>query len=99
MTPGGADLFFDEMKIVEQPFRRRRDRAFASIRLGHELIGVQEDAFVLVQASDEFVGRRPGCQFVGRRHRFGVPFELFDIEEFRAQRLFFFVPRRVVGLR
>ena len=51
-----ADLLFDEMVVVEQPFRGGRDRTALVGGLGDAAVGSQQHAFVVGQAIDQ----RPG---------------------------------------
>ena len=83
---GGADLFLDQVKIVEQPVAGRRHAAACRDRLG-QLLEYPEENFL--------VGRQPGQQLVWRRTRRehvrfreipAVLLHLVGAEELRPQR-------------
>ena len=90
-----TDLLFDEVIVVEQPFRGRRDRPAFIGRLGQAAIGLEQDAFVVGQAVDE---RQAG----GRRRRdglvcgeaFRVLLQPFDAEKLAADGIFV-IPQRI----
>jgi hypothetical protein len=89
VAPGGANLVFDKIEIVEQPFRRRRN---PPVTLGggrDEVIRLDENAFVLSQARNKFVRVAARRQPVRRRQRLRMTLQLLDAEQLRAQRLFF----------
>src|SRR6185503_9344057 len=52
---GGADLLFDQMEVVEQPFPGRRDPAARRDGRLQELAGGNQDTFVPGQAREELV--------------------------------------------
>jgi hypothetical protein len=80
-----ADLFVDDVKIVDQPFRRRRDRTVLVGRLRQRAIGTEQDLAIVAQPGGERVPgsrswRDPLCGREGLR----VLFEALDAEEFGA---------------
>ena len=80
-----ADLLFDEMVVVEQPFRGGRDRTALVDGLGDAAVGSQQHAFVVGQAIDQ----RPGCRRLGGNKlvcskAFRMLFQAFDAEKLAA---------------
>ena len=83
-----ADLLLDEMIVVDQPFRRRRDRAALVDRLGDRAIGVEQHRRVVGEPARQrmALGRL-------RRHRLRdreaprVLLEALDAEELFANGL------------
>ena len=59
VPPGRPDLLLDQIKIVQQPLRRRRIAALALGRLRHQLIRLDENALILVQPGNELVRSAP----------------------------------------
>ena len=53
------NLIFDQIEIVQQPFRRRRDAPVANDGGGHQVVRLDQDAFVFIQAGDELIGTSP----------------------------------------
>ena len=49
MPAGGADLLFDQIKIIQQPLGRRRDPPILLGGLGDQVVGVEENPFVLIE--------------------------------------------------
>ena len=88
-----ADLLFDEMVVVEQPFRGRRDRPAFAGGLGDAAVGVEQDALVVAQAGDERPARcrRRGNRLVGGQ-ALGMLLEPLDAEQLAADGLFV-IPR------
>jgi hypothetical protein len=87
-TPNRADLFFDQVEIVQQPFGGRFDTAVLSVGRRHQVVRLDQHPLVVVQSRQQFVARPPRRQLVRRRDRLGVPLKLIDAEQFRTQRLF-----------
>ena len=87
-TPDRADLLFDQVEIVQQPFGGRFDTAVLSVGRRHQIIRLDQHPLVLVQSRQQFVASSPHSQLVRRRDRLGMPFQLIDAEQFRSQRLF-----------
>ena len=86
MPPCGADLLFDQVEIVEQPFGRRRHPPALLQCRRHQIICVNECAVIFIEARNELVGRSSGgkCLLAGKFDR--VLLELFGAEQFRAER-------------
>src|SRR6266536_240633 len=49
VLPDLTEVFFDDVEVVDEPFRRGRDRALFPDRVGDRAIGLEEDASVLFQ--------------------------------------------------
>ena len=58
---GRADLLFDQVEVVEQPFRGGRDAAVRRDRRRQQVADFDQDAFVLGQPRQQPVGRAPGA--------------------------------------
>ena len=92
MPPGGADLLFDQVVVVEEPLGGRRDPPAALHRVGDDLVRVAQHALVGPQPRQQPVRLRAPCP--GRPHvvpagqRLGVLLELADAEQLGPQRLF-----------
>ena len=56
MSPRRANLFFNEVEVIEEPFPGRRDTAFCSDRGRQKLTGLDEEVFILSQAREKLVG-------------------------------------------
>ncbi len=88
MACGEPELLFDEIEVVNDPFGRRRDAATAFTCPNDGLVGLLENAMVVLQASEERLG------MIGLLNRLvptgegsGVLSELVDAVEVTAQRL------------
>ena len=86
----GANLLFDQVEIVEQPFPGRRDRLAGGERRLQQLAGRHQDAFVLGQALEQPVAARtqaaPRPQLVRARQGLAMALHLVGAVERRAQR-------------
>jgi hypothetical protein len=87
MPAGGADLFFDQIKIIQQPFGRRRDSPILFSCLGDQVVGVKKNPFVLIEPGQQPISAAARCQFMPAGQRLGVALELIDAEQLGAQRL------------
>ena len=82
---GRADLLFDQVEIVEQPFRGGRDAAVCRDRRGQQVANLDQDALVLGQPRQQLVGaarRQP----VRDREALAVLLHLIGAEQLRSQR-------------
>jgi hypothetical protein len=86
---GRADLLFDQVEIIEEPFAGRGDAAIGSDRFGEQLADVFEDFFVLGEAGQQLVGRAARRQAVRGSERPAVLLHLVGAVELRSQRRFF----------
>ena len=85
MPAGRPDLFLDEIKIIQQPLRRRRIASLPFSSFAHEVIRLDKNGLVLIQSGNELAGRPTGGDLVGCRQRLGVPLELLNVEQLRPQ--------------
>ncbi len=84
-----ANLLFDDVKIIDQPFRRRRDRTLLADRARDTPIGLEQHASVVAHPRRH----RPAAPRAVRdalrdRQRLAMLFQSFDAEQFRSDRLF-----------
>jgi len=87
-----ADLLFDHMEIVDQPFCGRCDRRARRHRRGDVMIGVDQHSFILRQPSGEDIAstwRRQ--QHLRRSQAAGMLLKALDAEQVFADRPF--IPR------
>ena len=83
---GGANLFFDQIKIIEQPFPGWRDPAGRRDRRHEQRADVDQGPFVLGQSGQKRVRPRSRRQLMRSRETLAVLFHLDGAEQFRAQR-------------
>ena len=83
------DLGLDEVKVVEEPFRRRGDELAAVDIVGQDAIGLAQHPGVVLQAREEWTGlaaRIPGQREAGGEGP-GPFLQALDAEEFGAEGL------------
>ncbi len=85
---GHADLFFDQVEVVEEPFPGRRDPAVRFHRRRQQVAGFRQDAFILRQPGQKPVPNPSRTQPVRARKGLAVLLHLFAAEQFRPQRRF-----------
>ena len=78
-----ANLLFDQIEVVQEPLCGRFNTAIIIGGRCHEIVGRDEDAFVIVEAWQQSVVASPRGQGMRHRNHFGVPFQLLDAVEFR----------------
>ena len=86
MALGGADLFFDEVEVVEQPFA---GRGHAAIRLGvarEQRADLDQHLLVRRETSQQPIGRAPSDQLVRDRQLTAVLRHLIGGEQLGSQR-------------
>jgi len=83
---GRANLFFDQIEVVEQPFRGRRNPAVRLDRLRQQIAGSNQDAFILSQPAQKPVRSASHIQPVRARQNLAMLLHLVAAEEFRSQR-------------
>ena len=64
MSLGRANLFFDEIEVVEEPFPCRCNPPVSFYGLCQELTNVKEDAFILTEARQQLFGGMAHAQRV-----------------------------------
>ena len=81
---GRADLLFDEIEVVEEPFRGRRDPALGGDRRRQQVAYVDQHDLVCCQPRQELVRRAPRSELV--RGRKGPPMllHLIGAEQLRS---------------
>jgi hypothetical protein len=83
---GGANLFFDQIEVVEQPLAGRRDPAVRRDRRHEQRQTSIRVRFVLGQPRQKLVRRLSWRQLMRGRETLAVLFHLDGAEQFRAQR-------------
>src|SRR5213078_162129 len=84
-----AQLFVHEMEVVDQPFRRGRDRSLLANRLRDHSMRVAQDTAVLENARQQSTAlTRLAHDALGGRQALGVLFEALDTKELGPDRLF-----------
>lgn len=86
MPPGGPDLLFDQVEIVEQPLAGGRDAMFPFDGRADELVGFEENSFVRCETGQQPVRTRMGVNLMPVRETFGMDFELRRIKQLLAER-------------
>ena len=84
MPARGADFFFDEIEVVEQPFRRRREAAVRVCRRGEAFAEIDQDPLVRCQSGQQSVRQRCLAQHVLRGKALTVQYHLLGTEELSA---------------
>jgi hypothetical protein len=92
---GRADLLFDEVEVVEQPFPRRGDTPLGRDRRRQQIADVDQNDFVRGQPPQQVVRRSSQSELVRGRKRLAVLFHLIGTEQLRSQRRLFL--RRIPG--
>ena len=88
MAAGDADLLFDQVEIVEQPFGRRRDLA-AGLDGGGQLgAGCGNDGGIVGQARQQAVGSALIAQHMPGGHILAMRSHLGCTEQFGPEREF-----------
>ena len=79
-----AQLQFDQMEIVQQPFRRRGDGLTLLHHRSAGVIGIQQDADIVLQPPGQRRNtQRQRCNGLRRRQRFRVMFQSLCAEQVR----------------
>ena len=86
MSLGRANLFFDQIEVVEQPFPGRRNPAVRLDRRRQQIAGSDQDAFVLRQPRQQLVRSASRTQRVRFRQGLAMLLHLVAAEQFRSQR-------------
>ena len=86
VPPGQANLFFDQVEVIEQPFSGRCDASTSLHRLGHQIPHIQQDGFILSQSSEQRVGLVLGTDGMQPREGLAMLLHLLGTEELRSQR-------------
>ena len=86
---GGANLLFDQIEIIEQPFPGRRDAAALRDRLGQLAAHSDQGTLVRCQPRQQPVRRAPRRQLVRGRKRLAMQLHLVGAEQLASERRFF----------
>ena len=104
VEPGGemvADvpqLLVDDVEVVDQPLRGRRDRPFLADLLGEHAVRLEQHPSVVAHARRQGVAlTRVGGDVLGGRQALGVLLEAFDAEQLRPDGLLCLRRRRQRG--
>ncbi|MDT4803918.1 hypothetical protein FQZ97_366840 [compost metagenome] len=81
----GADLFFDQVEVVQQPFRRRRGAPAGARRGGERRAAAGQDGLVVGQPREQRVRRRARAQAVLPGQLGAVAGHLLGTEQLGAQ--------------
>lgn len=81
MSPGRADLLFDEIKIIEQPFGGRRDAMLPLDRLQRQAPRPDQDLFIFGEARKQFFRVSRGTQDMRLRERSAIVLQLLRAEQ------------------
>ncbi len=84
MLFGSADLFFDQIEIVEQPFCCRGDLPVILDGSRQQIAGLGDDDVVFSEPRQQLVACAPGTELVRAGQRLAVLLHLYRTEEFRA---------------
>jgi len=83
-----AELILDDVKIVDEPFRGRRDGALLADGAADRAIGLAQDTAVVVDALQQAMpARRAAPHGLGGGQALRVLLEPLDAEELRPNRL------------
>ena len=85
MPAGDADLFFDQVKVVEQPLCGRRDALVLATGAGQAFAGMRQQRFVVGQAIEQQVRAGVLARPVPGGQGTSVLFHLIGAEQLRAQ--------------
>ena len=85
VTAGGADLFFDEIEIIQQPFAGGSGAAAIFEGLGEQRVRGDQDVFVFGEAREKLLGVALGTDGVGVGQRLGVLVHLLGIEKLGSE--------------
>ena len=86
MPLGCAYLFLNQIKIIQQPFARRRNPAVGLDCRRQQRAGLQQNVFIFRQAREELIGRALRAQSVRARQGLAVLFHLVGAIQFCPQR-------------
>ncbi len=84
-----ANLFFHDVKVVDQPLGRWRDEPFLTDGLGDRAIRLEQHPAVVPEPCRQRpTGSGPWRDALSSREALGMLLEALDAEELRADRLF-----------
>jgi hypothetical protein len=88
MSLGHANLFFNQVEVIQQPFAGRRNAPVRLDRFCDEGANVNQDRFILGQPRQEMIRRVSRTQRVPSRERLAMLLHLFGTEQVGTQRGF-----------
>ena len=86
MSLSRADLFFDQIEVVEQPFPGRRNPAVCLDGLGQQVADSKQDTFIFSQPRQKLVPRASRAQLVRTRQGLAMLLHLIGAEQLGSQR-------------
>src|ERR1700735_3400230 len=89
MPAGGANLFFDQMIVIEKPFSGGSDAPAALDGVGDQLVRAGQHRFIVRETREQLIRRTTLADFVQASQGFGVLLKLIDAEQFSPKRRFF----------
>lgn len=89
----GANLFFDQIEVIQQPFCRGRHLPSGLDRLRQLIARIDDDVFIFGETRQQQVASTLGIEFVSVGQDAPVLLHLQDAEQLGAQRqLFILLP-------
>jgi hypothetical protein len=79
-----ADLLFEHMKIIQQPFCCRRDGVLLTDCLGNCFIGITQHPAILAHSRNQFVTFLSATDFLRMRQTYRMLFQSFSTEQLEA---------------
>src|ERR1041384_4458463 len=86
MSLGHANLLFDEIEVIEQPFAGRRNPAGRLHRLCQQIADSDQDVFILCQPAQQLIRSLLRTQAMQTGQDLAVLLHLINAEELRTQR-------------
>jgi len=87
MPLGGADLFFDQIEVIKQPFPGWGDPPVGRHRFHQQAANVDQGAFIGSEPNQQLIPRLTRGQDMRSGQLLAVLFHLDGAEQFRPQRL------------
>jgi hypothetical protein len=88
VSPGRANLFFEEIKVVEEPFPCRCNPPIFFYGLCKQVSNFMEDVFILTQPCQQSFRDRACAQYMGAGKGLAVLLHLGGAEQLRSERRF-----------
>ena len=85
MQPRQADLLLDQIKVIQQPFASRGDAPALGLRAGHQIVGLNENLFVVRQPQQQPIRPVFRVDPMLSRQRDSMPAQLLAAEQLGAQ--------------
>jgi len=81
-----TDLLFHQVEIIQEPFARRATAPPFGLSFGHQIVGLDQNLFVVRQSRQQPIRTGLGFQPMLFRQGDRMPAQLFIAEQLRAQR-------------